>query len=139
MRLIIWRSFSPLDFHQSIKDGGKIVNFIVPFIICFLVFAALFIAVFVLNYKRSLEYINIMYQTQDVIQSLCEVADILPKGSLEYLVINKALNYLRFSIMKDYESAFQIIEKCFISKEVKALHQSILESETSKAMYLLTM
>lgn len=90
------------------------------------------------NRRQMIQYVDVMTGTDDVLTSLSEAQEIFSRHSAAHLAINEAVYYLENSILKDYETAFTIIECCFGQVEVKRMHEAIIENEKSKIVYLLT-
>lgn len=89
------------------------------------------------NSQQYLEMLSQLYTEKSVIDSLLEVRESFKKGSVEYIALDKAVFYLTQSIMRDYETAFTIIEKVFTDIEVKQLHQTIIEQEKANIVFML--
>lgn len=66
-------------------------------------------------------------QNHNVIDSLNETAEIFKPKSNEKKAIDMALDYLQFSLFKDYQTAFGYIEEVMNSEDVELLHQMIME------------
>lgn len=90
--------------------------------------------------KRNKIYYEALEEIHDkktVVESLEAIARLFKPKSIEYAVINKALFYLNHSIMMDYETAFNIVEKVFDTPEIAQLHNQILANEENKIVFLL--
>lgn len=90
------------------------------------------------NRRQMIRYVDVMTGTDDVLTSLSEAQEMFDKHSAAYLAVNEAVYYLENSILKDYETAFMIVECCFHYPEVKRMHEAIIENEKNKIVYLLT-
>lgn len=116
------------------------LKIVLPIIL--IVFLATFFILFVLdhmvNNRQANIYLEIMNGTNTIYDSLVDVQIAVPKNSTAYFAISEAINYLQCSIMRDYETAFSIVEKVFRQKEVAMMHEVLLANEKSKVTYLLT-
>ena len=90
------------------------------------------------NAKQMSLYIDVMAGTDDIMKSLTDAQGLYNKRSVAYMAIYEAEYYLQNSIMRDYETAFSIIEKCFRQEDVKKLHETLIENEKNKIIYLLS-
>lgn len=88
------------------------------------------------NAVRYVKLFREFYETNTVLNTLQLIQNEFKTGSVEFIIIDRAIHYLNFSILKDYKTAFCIIEKEFHLQEVKQLHQEILEKETSTNLVL---
>jgi len=75
---------------------------------------------------------------EDVKLSLVKASMQFPEKSLEKLAIDKAIMYLNRSILRDYETAFKIIESVFTNKQVRELHDAILKERAKHHILLLS-
>lgn len=73
----------------------------------------------------------------DVMMALDFAKYAFPDGSKQEKAISAAIFYVRNSIMHDYEGAFRRLEKTFHGKEVRDLHNSVLQIEKGKKNALL--
>lgn len=87
--------------------------------------------------KKYLDSLKENYNTLGVYQSLDIAKKLFPVSSMEYIAIDKGLHYLKYSILMDYRTCFQIIENVFNSKSIKHIHKDILDKEHSKCLLLL--
>lgn len=90
--------------------------------------------------RNSQQYVQLLsnYRNEkSVADSLNEIKDCFKRGSAEYIAIDKAYLYLTQSILRDYSTAFSIVEKVFGEHEVKQLHNEIVEYEKENIMLLL--
>lgn len=116
-------------------------------IIVIAVIAALitFLILFLPDKKRTnnnsqiyLQNLTKMYEEHTpIIECLSKIEQLFKSGSIEYIAVEQAIFYLTKSIMRDYETAFSIIEKVFRNQEVKKLHADIIEKEKANVIYLL--
>ena len=56
------------------------------------------------------------YKNNSVIDTLLKIIEVYKIRSVENLVLRKAINYLQKSCLKDYQTAFAIIEDVFSGK-----------------------
>lgn len=104
-----------------------------------------FLALFLPDKKRTTNNSQVYLQTfskmyeenTPIVECLTNIETLFKQGSIEYIAIEEAIFYLTKSIMRDYETAFSIIEKVFRNVEVKNLHSSIIEKEKANVIYLL--
>lgn len=89
------------------------------------------------NCNQYLQLLLQLYNEKNIVDSLGEIKKYFKRGSAEYIAIDKAIFYLGNSIMKDYETAFVIIEKVFHAEEIKELHRKIIEQEKANVVFLL--
>jgi hypothetical protein len=90
------------------------------------------------NSKIYLQMLTELYDNgETVINSLEKIKATFKKGSIQFIAIDHAVFYLNKSIMRDYETAFSIIEKVFSSNEVKLKHAAIIEKEKANVIFLL--
>lgn len=85
--------------------------------------------------RRKKFYVNTFaetYEQHSVKESLEFMLSLYKRTDKEYKAVNKALYYLDHSIMRDYETAFRFIEKDMKCRELKLIHQKILDEEKSK-------
>ena len=104
-----------------------------------------FIALFLPDKKRTknnsqlyLQTFTKMYEENTpIVECLTKIEPLFKQGSIEYIAVEQSIFYLTKSIMRDYETAFSIIEKVFRDTEVKKLHATIIEKEKANVVYLL--
>lgn len=101
-------------------------------------FGTLFLLSQIINSQQAKLYLDIMNGTNTIFESLIDVQNTMSKKSIAYFAVTEAINYLQYSIMCDYETAFSIVEKVFHQKEIKVMHEVLLENEKNKVTYLLT-
>lgn len=114
-------------------------------VIAAIIVAAIILVVIIINDKKKrgqssqqyLDMLSELYSQKSVIDSLCEIRDVFKKGTVEYIAVDKSIFYLTKSIVRDYTTAFSIIEKVFKDKRVKDLHLSIVEKEKENIVLLL--
>lgn len=90
--------------------------------------------------KHSQQYVQKLtelHENKNIADCLDEIRDLFKKGSVEYIAVDKAYFYLTQSIMRDYATAFLIIEKVFKDAAVRQLHAQIMEQEKENIMFLL--
>ena len=80
--------------------------------------------------KKYIENFNKFYgENKNVKTTLEQLKPLYKPKSDEGKMIDKALFYLNHSILRDYATALSFIEKKYDSKEVKALHKSVLAEQ----------
>ena len=104
-----------------------------------LIIAAVIFAIIKINDKKkrgqsSQQYLQMFSQLYDtdqksVVDSLKEIKENFKSGSVEYIAVDKSIFYLTQSIVRDYATAFVILEKVFNILEVKQFHTKVIEHE----------
>lgn len=112
-----------------------------------LIIAAVIFAIIKINDKKkrgqsSQQYLQMFSQLYDtdeksVIDSLREIKEYFKSGSVEYIAVDKSIFYLTQSIVRDYATAFIILEKVFNIPEVKQFHAKVIEHEKENIILLL--
>lgn len=110
-----------------------------------LIIAAIILVIFMIlnknkrmqNSKTYLQKFSGLYENNKVIDCLYPIRDGFKKGSAEYIAVDKAIFYLTRSIIRDYITAFSMIEKVFTSQDVKSFHASIIEREKTNIILML--
>ena len=74
---------------------------------------------------------------QDVVYALEKAKALFPEKSKEAKAISQAILHINKSILHDYATAFGIIDKVIRGKDVKSLHEKILNNEKEKRKTLL--
>ena len=83
--------------------------------------------------KKYLTVVSDSYNSgASVINALKQAEEVYSKKSRERVVIHAAVRYLTKSVLRDYPTAFRVIESEMSSKKVKKLHQMILENEKNR-------
>lgn len=106
--------------------------------ICLILIILLFaiIILFASGHKKAKKYVEAFKDSYDtdekVLTALQSTSECFRKNSREAKAIAKAVFYINNSILRDYKTAFAIIEKSFKSKKVVELHKKILEKEKEK-------
>lgn len=112
-------------------------NYLFP-VICLFSFILIFLIVIHAVSKRSKakKYVNAFsnsYKSEEkVIIALQSASEAFHKNSKEAKAISKAVFYINNSILRDYKTAFGIVEKRIKGKKVTKLHREILEKEKEK-------
>lgn len=112
-------------------------NYLFP-VICLIIFVLLFLIVMQAISKRSKarKYVNAFsesYKSEEkVLTALQSASEVFRKNSKEAKAISKAVFYINNSILRDYKTAFGIVEKRIKGKKVTKLHREILEKEKEK-------
>lgn len=116
------------------------VTAVVVFVVATLIFAIIKLTEFNKRKKNSKQYMEMLsdlYGQKSIPESLDEIKGCFKKKSTEYIAVDKAFFYLTQSIMRDYGTAFSIIEKVFRQPEIKNLHSEIMEAEKKNVMLML--
>lgn len=90
--------------------------------------------------KRDSTYVQLFenaYKENSICDTLCKLKEVYKDGSAEKLVLEKSINYLNHSCLKDYQTAFAMIEDVYTGKKVECFHDKVLKSEKDKAVLLL--
>jgi hypothetical protein len=87
--------------------------------------------------KKYYQLFSSSYGNSDVRSTLESIRDSFRTNTQEYKTLSKAVNYLYFSCLKDYQTAFAIIEDTFSSHDIEILHDEVLEKERGKMILLL--
>jgi hypothetical protein len=90
--------------------------------------------------KKCKNYVKVFedtYKDDNVVNTLTKMQSIYKPKSIEYLAIDKSVTYLNKSILKDYQTAFAIIEDVFSNKEVEDLHDRVISNEKKKLVLAL--
>lgn len=85
--------------------------------------------------KRAKKYVSIMeeqYPQIGILASLEMAHSQFRKRCNEAIAIQRAIEYLKGSVLRDYETAFSIIEKGLPQKSVQSEHNKILMAEVDK-------
>ena len=109
-------------------------------IIFFLIILCVVVIDYIRKTKKNRMYVQLFeetYKNNSVIDTLLKIIEVYKIRSVENLVLRKAINYLQKSCLKDYQTAFAIIEDVFSGKKVKELHNTIIENEKGKLVLLL--
>ena len=107
-------------------------------VICLFFFVLIFLIVIHVASKRNKakKYVNAFsnsYKSEEkVIIALHSASEAFRKNSKEAKAISKAVFYINNSILRDYKTAFGIVEKRIKGKKVTKLHREILEKEKEK-------
>jgi hypothetical protein len=88
--------------------------------------------------KKYFELFQELYEVGHVIETLEQIRDAFKKDSIEYIAIDQAVFYLDHSIMRDYRSAFDLVEKVFELKEIKERHMEVIETEKERIQLALS-
>lgn len=87
--------------------------------------------------KKYCELVTAGYAEKGVLNALILTRDTFSKRSAEYIILDKAVFYLTMSCLRDYQSAFAMIEDIFSGKDVENLHDRILNTEKNKMILLI--
>lgn len=113
--------------------------FILGISILFIVIV-LYIVMIINKNKKGKKYIqcfNDCYKNKSVLDTLETISDMYKPNSDEYKAINKSIDYLNKSCLKDYQTAFAIIEEVIDDNAIIDFHNKILDKEKSKIVLLL--
>ncbi len=77
------------------------------------------------------------HETDDVLLALRQGQYALPSDGHRERAVKRAIKYINCSIIRDYKTAFRMINGAFYSKRVKLLHAEMLENESRKKRNLL--
>lgn len=72
-----------------------------------------------------------------VLETLKMVQSSFSAKSVEYLVIERSVRYLTNSCLRDYQTAFAMIEDVFQGKNVENLHDEIMTKEKNRMVLLI--
>lgn len=89
------------------------------------------------NSQKYLQRFTQLYSSDSVVNCLAIIRDEFSKGSAEYIAIDKAIYYLTKSIIRDYATAFVMIEKVFKNQGIKSFHDSVIEKEKANIILML--
>lgn len=116
--------------HLTVTPQMAIVMFAV------IVLVIVIIAYLIFFRKKDKQYLRVMGEVYDekgdVLHALKRTKSAYKKKSKEARAIQDAIDYLDHSILRDYETAFKIIEGVVGSRKVRKLHTTILSQEESK-------
>lgn len=87
--------------------------------------------------KLYIQNFNECYKNKSVLESLEIISNLYKPNSNEYKAINKSINYLNKSCLKDYQTAFAIIEDVIEDNSIIDFHNKILDIEKRKIVLLL--
>lgn len=88
--------------------------------------------------KKYLSMYQELYTAGNVIETLEAIRDSFKKNSVEYIAIDQALFYLDHSILRDYKTAFSLVEKVFSMKEIHEQHNLTVENEKDRIQFALS-
>lgn len=111
------------------------VMLIGAFVAAFLTLILLIVVDKATGKRRSKKYIAILeenYPVSGVLGSLEIASTQFRKRCNEAIAIRRAVDYLKESILRDYETAFEFVEKGFPQKAVHAAHEKIMRAEMDK-------
>ena len=127
----------------------ELIKIIILSVLIIFVLAAIIVLNIMMRHDKtdySLLYYNLFQQwyseSKDVKYTLTMIRDhfsqdLNPKRK-ELAILNAALGYLENSIMKDYKTAFSMIETVFRSKEIAEMHQVCMRDVAARRQYLIT-
>lgn len=113
--------------------------FILGISILFIVIV-LYIVIIISKNNKGKKYIQCFsdcYKNKSILETLETISDMYKPKSDEYKAINKSIDYLNKSCLKDYQTAFAIIEEVIDDNAIIEFHNRILDKEKSKIVLLL--
>lgn len=87
--------------------------------------------------NKYIQNFNEHYKNKSVLDSLKMMSDLFKPNSNEYKAINKSINYLNKSCLKDYQTAFAIIEDVIDDNSIVEFHNKILNEEKRKVILMI--
>lgn len=95
----------------------------------------------ILSRPHAKKYIRVFSETYEekgnVLYSLQQAENAYKRGKVRTAIHSAILHLTRRSILRDYRTAFRIIENTLSGKKVRNLHEEVLEEETRKKSSML--